>query len=136
MGMTDYLERKIANHVLKNTPYTPPETVHVALFTADPTDTGDLTNEVATAGGTLYARQAVAFTALTTETTGQASNSAQIEFPEAGAAWGTVTHIGIMDSDVEGSGNMLFHGELTTARAVDAGTQLIFKAAQLTVTLA
>lgn len=135
-NMTDYLERKLLNHCLCNSAYTPPSTVYIALFTADPTDTGDLTNEVTTAGGTLYARQAVAFTALTTETTGQTANTAQIEFPEAGAAWGTVTHLGIMDSDVEGSGNMLFHGALTTARVVDAGTQLIFKAAQLTVTLA
>lgn len=135
-NMTDYLERKLINHVLCNTAYTPPATVYIALFTADPTDTGSLANEVPTAGGTLYARQAVAFTALTTETTGQTSNSAQVEFPEAGAAWGTVTHIGLMDGDTEGAGNMLFHGALTTARAVDAGTQLIFKVGQLTVTLA
>jgi hypothetical protein len=135
-NMTDYLERKLINHVLCNSAYTPPATVYIALFTADPTDTGNLANEVSTAGDTLYARQPVAFKALTTETTGQTSNSAQVEFPEAGASWGTVTHIGLMDSDVAGAGNMLFHGALEKARQADVGTQLIFKVGQLTVMLA
>jgi len=39
-GKSDYLENKVLDHVLRNTSYTPPATVYLGLFTANPTDAG------------------------------------------------------------------------------------------------
>jgi hypothetical protein len=57
--MSNYLENALINATLRNTSYTPPTTVYVALFTSDPTDAGSGT-EVSTAG-TSYARQSATF---------------------------------------------------------------------------
>jgi hypothetical protein len=38
--MTDYLEKKLLDHTLGKAAYTMPTTVYLALFTADPGDTG------------------------------------------------------------------------------------------------
>ena len=37
---TDYLEDKIIGHMFRGAPYTAPTTLHVALFTAAPGETG------------------------------------------------------------------------------------------------
>lgn len=59
--MTNYLENALFNHVLRDTPYTSPSTLYVALHTADPTEVG-ATGEVS---GSSYARQAITFVAPT-----------------------------------------------------------------------
>jgi hypothetical protein len=83
--------------------------VYVALFTADPTDAGTLTNEVSTSG-TAYARTAIVFAAAANRAIVQ---NGAVTFPQATAAWGTVSHWGIMDGETEGAGNMLAFGSFT-----------------------
>jgi hypothetical protein len=122
--MSDYLENKLLDHVLKNTAYTPPEKVYLALFTSDPTDAGTGT-EVA---GGAYARQEIAFGAANT---GTSSTTADIAFPIATANWGTVTHVGIYDATT--AGNLLLHGALNTARTINVDNQLVFLTGELTV---
>lgn len=131
-NMTDYLEKKLLDHTLNVASYTFP-TLHLALFTADPTETGVLTNEVANAGA--YARQALnaKFTAAGSETS---ANTAEIAFPQASASWGTVTHIGIIDSATHGAGNMIYHGILDASRLVDTGTTFKIPIGDLSLTLA
>ena len=80
-----YLAQALLNHVFRNTAYTQPTTVYVALYTAAPTDAGGGTEVT---GGS-YARQSAAFSA---PSGNQISNSAQVTFPEATANWGTVGH--------------------------------------------
>lgn len=122
--MSDFLENKLLNHVLKNTPYTSPVKVYLALFTSDPTDAGTGT-EVA---GGAYARQEIAFGAANL---GTSSTTADIAFPIATANWGTVTHVGIYDADT--TGNLLLHGALNTARTINIDNQLVFLTGELTV---
>ena len=50
--MSNYLENALVNAVLRNTSYTSPATVYLALYTSDPTD-ADAGTEVS---GTSYAR--------------------------------------------------------------------------------
>ena len=38
--LSNYLENKLLDHILKNVSYTSPTTVYVGLFTSDPTDAG------------------------------------------------------------------------------------------------
>lgn len=123
--MSNYLENKLVNHVLRNTAYTPATTVYVALYTSDPTDA----NTGAEVSGGAYARQSVAFNA---SSGGVTSNSATVTFPVATASWGTVTHLGLMDALT--GGNLLLHGALNTARTINTDNQLVFLAGKITVT--
>jgi len=110
---TDYLEDAVINHVLRNTSYTSPTTVYLALLTADPTDAGTQTNEVS--GGS-YARVAVAFDA--PSPSGETQNTSLLAFPTASAGWGTVSHWAVADALT--SGNYLYHGAFDTAKPVSS----------------
>lgn len=123
-AFTDYLENKLLDHVLRNTAYTSPTTVYVALFTAAPGEAGGGT-EVSGGG---YARQAVTFSA---PSAGSTSNSADITFPTATADWGTITHFAIFDAST--GGNMLYYGQLTSSVTVNSGQQLTIPAGNLTI---
>jgi hypothetical protein len=126
MSMSDYLENALLNAVLRNTPYTSPSQVYVALFTSDPTDAG--TGTEVSGGG--YARQPVTFNA---PSNGQVTNAADILFPVATASWGTVTHVGIYDAAT--GGNLLFSGALTTSKTISANDQLKIAAGSLSISL-
>lgn len=137
-AISDYLEDKLLDHVLRNTAYTPPTTVYVALFTADPTDAYVVANEVdTTVDDTAYARQSVAFDAISG---GVTQNTASVTFPAvvygSGAAPYTATHVGIMDGGTAGAGNLLFHGAIPGSGATrSVGETLTFSAGQLSATL-
>ena len=125
--MSNYLENAVINAVLRNTTYTSPATVYVGLFTSDPTDAGSGTE---VSGGS-YARTAVTFGS---PSNGVTTNSAAVEFPQATADWGTVTHIGLHDAS--SSGNLLFHTVLDTSKAIATGDIFKIASGNLSVTLA
>ena len=129
---SDYLETRLLDHALGTTTFTKPTTVYVALFTADPTDTGAFTNEVATSGSTAYARQTVTWAAAAS---GSASSNATITFPTATANWGTITHLAIVDNATRGSGNVLFYGPVTTSKVIETGDTFQITSGNLTVSL-
>ena len=125
--MSNYLENALINGTLRATSYTAPTTVYVALYTSDPTD-ADTGTEVS--GGS-YARQSVTFAA---PSNGVSTNSADITFPTATAAQGTVTHIGIRDALT--SGNLLYHTPLDASKTIDLGDIFKITTGNLSVTLA
>ena len=125
--MSNYLENALINGTLRATSYTAPTTVYVALYTTDPTD-ADVGTEVT--GGS-YARQSVTFGA---PSNGVSTNSADITFPTATAAQGTVTHIGIRDALT--SGNLLYHTPLDASKTIDLGDIFKITTGNLSVTLA
>lgn len=112
---TAYLEKKLLNMVLLGEVYTPPATVYLALFTADPGREGSLTNEITDPA---YVRQPVSFTAAADDPTSgsYSQNAYDIEFPQATVNWGTVTHAGIMDAAT--GGNMLYKVALDIAKEI------------------
>ena len=123
---SNYLENALINATLRNTSYTSPSVVYVGLYTSDPTDANTGTE---VSGGS-YARVAVTFGA---PSNGASTNSAAVEFPQATANWGTVTHIGILDALT--GGNLLYHTALDSSKTIETGD--IFKIAigSLSVTL-
>jgi hypothetical protein len=125
--MSNYLENALVNAVLRNTSYTSPTTVYLALYTDDPTD-ADAGTEVS---GSAYARQAITFGA---PSNGVSTNSAAIEFPQATGSWGTVTHVGIRDAST--AGNLLFHTALDASKAIATGDVFRVASGSLSVTLA
>jgi hypothetical protein len=124
MSASDYLEQKLLNHVLRNTAFTQPSALYMALHTADPGDTGTA-NEVT--GGS-YARQTIAFGSVATINT-PATNSGAVNFTSMPAV--TVTHFSIQDAST--SGNPLFIGPLTTPQTLTAGQTLTFAAGSVSV---
>ena len=126
-AMSNYLENALINAVLRNTSYTSPTTVYAALFTSDPTDAGSGTE---VSGGS-YARKAIAFGA---PSNGVSTNSGSVEFDQATGNWGTITHFALFDAAT--SGNMLFHGALTTSKTIETGDVFKFATSSVSVTLA
>lgn len=124
---SNYLENALINATLRNTAYTSPTTVYLALYTTDPTD-ADTGTEVS---GAAYARQSITFGA---PTDGVSTNSAAIEFPQAGGSWGTVAYIGIRDAST--AGNLLYHSPLTASKTIATGDVFRVAAGSLSVTLA
>lgn len=125
--MSNYLENALINATLRNTGYTSPTTVYLALYTSDPTD-ADTGTEVT---GNGYARQSITFGS---PSNGVSTNTAAIEFPQATGSWGTVAYIGIRDAST--AGNLLYHTALDASKTIATGD--VFKVAigSLSVTLA
>ena len=123
---SNYLENKILDHVLKNTAYTQPSSLYVALFNntsgnaASNLEAGTLTDEVSSSG-TAYSRKTVTFAA---SSGGTAATSAAVTFNVATASWGIITHVAVMDSAT--SGNVLFWGSVTTTKQIDTAHSLYF----------
>ena len=125
--MSNYLENALINATLRNTSYTSPATVYVALYTTDPTD-ADTGTEIA---GNGYARQSVTFGA---PANGASTNSTAVEFPQATGSWGTVAYIGLRDAST--GGNLLYHSPLDASKTIATGDVFRISAGNLSVTLA
>lgn len=135
---SNYLEDKVLDHVLRNTAYTQPSGLYLALFNntsgnaATNLEAGTLTDEVTTSGSA-YTRKAVTFAAASS---GTAASSATVTFDAATASWGSITHIAIMDGSTVGSDNVLFWGAVTTPKTIDTGDTFQVTSGNLTVSLA
>jgi len=131
MNISDYLAVKLLNHVFRNTAYTKPSAVYLALYTSNPTaaDTGQ---EVA---GGAYSRQQIAnFSPPAPEAGKQTIKIAEdIVFPIASANWGTVTHVGIRDAAT--GGNLLYFGALNAPRSILSGDRPRYLTDSLVLTL-
>ena len=125
--MSNYLENALINATLRNTSYTSPATVYVALYTTDPTD-ADTGTEVS---GNGYARQSVTFGA---PSNGVSTNSGAVEFPQATGSWGTVAYIGLRDAS--SGGNLLYHTVLDASKTISTGDVFRISVGNLSVTLA
>jgi hypothetical protein len=125
--MSNYLENVLINGTLRGSTYTAPTTTYLALYTNDPTD-ADTGTEIT--GGS-YVRQAITFSS---PSNGATSNSSAIEFPQATADWGTITHVGIRDAVT--SGNLLYHTPLDTSKTISNGDIFKITSTNLSVTLA
>jgi len=127
-AISNYLENALINATLRNTTFTSPTTVYAALFTTDPTDAGSGTE----CTGSGYARKAITFAAPSNGVT--TNSAAACEFDQATGSWGTITHFGIFDALT--SGNLLYHGALTTSKTIASGDVFKFATSSVTVTLA
>ena len=122
-AMTNYLANAIRDHVLRNTAYTSPTTVYVALFTTATTEAGGGTEVT---GGS-YARQSITFAAGAIN--GQADQSGSITYTNMPAA--TVVAAALYDA--VSAGNMLFHGRLPRQRVVASGASFTLNSGDLQV---
>lgn len=116
MNISNWLSASLLNATLRNTAFSSPATVYLALYTSDPTpaDTG---SEVSGGG---YKRVAITFAAPSIENGMQTvKNAVDIEFPIASTDWGLITHIGLR-TDATG-GNLLWSKALDNPRTIQVG---------------
>lgn len=126
---SDYMENAIINQ-MRNVAGVQ-VAVYVALFTADTgleADDGWADTEVDGAG---YSRQ---LAGLSAADAGASANAAAITFGPAEEAWGTVTHLALMDAATEG--HVLMWSPLDVAKPVGDGDTLKFLAGELDVAVA
>lgn len=139
--MSNYLENKLVDWLLRGQSFTPPTTLYVALCTSAPTDasTGSTITEVS--GGN-YGRQSFASNttnwyttngdngAASSGTSGTTGNATTIAWNSV--TWGaTVTHIAICDAS--SGGNMLFYAALDASKTVSSGDSISFATNSLTI---
>lgn len=127
-SLSDYIENKILDHLLRNTAYTQLSHLYVGLSTVDPTDDG---SGLAEPSGNGYSRVEV-------DDWDDASgrhiqNSGLISFPEATGDWGTITHFAVFDALT--GGNMIAYGTLSTFKDVDDGGSVYFEAGRINITV-
>jgi hypothetical protein len=136
---SDYLEEKIIQTTLRGQAMPVPSGVHVALFTADPTDANVTANECKTADWPAYARQDAAqaadiATGWSAPSNGVSTNAKIVTFPaNNGASAITVTHVGLYDA--ASGGNLLYHSTLVAPKTLQPGDVLSFGVGAMTVTV-
>lgn len=128
-SLTDHLENKLVDHLLRGTALSEssPASVYVGLLTAACSDSSAGTE---VSGGS-YARVAVSrgtaawkgthgtTTGASSGTSGTVSNAAAVTFPAPTANWGVVTHFAIYDAST--TGNQWICQALTTSKTINSG---------------
>jgi len=127
-NISDYLANALLNHIFGKGTYTPPTNIYVELSTTAPTDAG--TNVTPPSGGG-YARKQTAPSDWNMAAGRIIDNANAIEFAEASASWGTLSHFALFDA--ASGGNFLGWGALATPKAVDSGDTARFAAGDLNV---
>jgi hypothetical protein len=128
-ALSDYAEKLLLDWMMTTGSATRPTAWYVALYTAAPSDSGGGT-EVSGSG---YSRKSATFAAASTPG-GTTSNTNAVTFTAAGGSWGTVSHIGIFDAST--SGNLLWHGTMTTSKTIADGDTLEFAIGNIDLTIA
>ncbi len=123
---TTYFLNCVAGNVFKTkeNPALPTE-YYIGLSSTAPNVNGSGVTEPAAAAG--YAR--VKLSDLSAPTNGVVSNTADINFAESTASWGTVSHFVIFDA--QNDGNLLTYGALSTARSIEPATVMTIKGGYL-----
>ena len=126
-SMTDYLENKIVDWLIRGQTFTPPANLFISLHTAACSDSstgtevsgGSYARVAVTSGTTNWANTQNSGTGVSSGTNGTTQNLTAITFPAPTASWGTVTHFGVFDAST--AGNMLVCQVLTTSKTVNNG---------------
>lgn len=121
MNTTHFLNRVAGNLFRTETSPAIPTEYYIGLSTTEPTMSGTNVSEPSTSAG--YGR--VLLENLSTPTNGVVTNTANINFEESTASWGTVTHFVIYDAEIDG--NLLMYGALSTPRVVEAATVMTIR---------
>jgi hypothetical protein len=127
-AMTDYLENKLLDWLIRGQTMTQLTNVYVSLHTGACSDSSVGTEvtggsyarvTVAAAMAQWAGTQSAGSTTASSGTSGTTSNNAAITFPSPTANWGVVTHFGLFDAST--SGNMLLCTALTTSKTINNG---------------
>ena len=124
-ALSDISEKLLLDFLMTAETVTRPTAWYIALYTSAPSDSGGGT-EVSGGG---YVRKTVAWDAAASPG-GTTQNTSAVEWTASGGSFGTITHIGIHSAS-SGSGNLLWHGAMTSPKTVNDGDTLEFAAGNI-----
>lgn len=119
--ISNYMANAILDHIFKNTVYTPATHLYVCLCDESPDDSSDGTS-ISEPDAADYAR--ILHDTWNISSGGKSTNDGSIEFTEAVASWGTISHTALTDALT--AGNMLLYATLDTESPIVVGAQAIF----------
>ena len=121
MNTTHFLDRVAGNLFRTQTSPAIPTEYYIGLSTTEPTRGGaNVTEPLVSAG---YSR--VLLDSLSAPSEGVVTNSANINFEESTASWGTIAYFVIYDAEIDG--NLIMYGPLSTPRVVESGTVMTIR---------
>lgn len=127
-AMSNYLENKVVDWLVRGQTFTPPTTLYFALATTAGSDSacgtevsgGSYARVAVTASLANFAgTQSAGSTAASSGTGGTTSNNAAITFPAPTANWGSVVEYCVFDAST--SGNLLYRSALGTSKTINNG---------------
>lgn len=130
-AFSNYFEDQITGWIAGTTFAAAPTATFVQLYSQDPTDAGSAT-------GALYSRVSIASgTGSWTRGVGgngTITNASAFTITSSATATASATHVAVWDAST--AGNLLFFGQLTTAKTIASGDEVKFNASALTLTVA
>lgn len=106
-----------------------PTNYYIGLSTTTPNASGGNITEPGSGKG--YAR--VQLTSLSTPSNGVIKNTADVNWAESTASWGTITHYVVFDALT--GGNALCYGSLSAPRSIEASTIMSIRANGITISV-
>ena len=131
MSLSNATEADILDVLLRglDPSYRAGATQYLAMFTADPSETGSIADEADYTG---YARVALTKSSAWTGTASPFTNAALIQFGACTAGTNALTHFAVVDT-ASGAVNMMISGALSATLNVSAGIQPQFAIGVLSI---
>ena len=131
MSLSNTTEADILDVLLRglDPSYRAGATQYLAMFTADPSETGSIADEADYTG---YARVALTKSSAWTGTASPFTNAALIQFGACTAGTNALTHFAVVDT-ASGAVNMMISGALSATLNVSAGIQPQFASGVLSI---
>jgi len=131
MSLSNSTEADILDALLRglDPSYRAGATQYLAMFTADPSETGSIADEADYTG---YARVALTKSSAWTGTSSPFTNAALIQFGACTAGTNALTHFAVVDT-ASGAVNMMISGALSATLNVSAGIQPQFAIGALSI---
>ena len=131
MSLSNSTEADILDALLRglDPSYRAGATQYLAMFTADPSETGSIADEADYTG---YARVALTKSSAWTGTASPFTNAALIQFGACTAGTNALTHFAVVDT-ASGAVNMMISGALSATLNVSAGIQPQFAIGVLSI---
>ena len=128
--MSNSAENKVLKALLQGTDidFRASANLYLALFTADPTETGSFANEATYTG---YARVTMAKASAWTDGGSTFTNSGLLQFPQCTAGNNTITHFAVCT--LSSAGEVVVSGALNASLNISSGIQPQFSAGSLSV---
>ena len=130
MSMSNSAENKVLKALLQGTDidFRASANLYLALFTADPTESGSFTNEATYTG---YARVAMAKASAWTDGGSTFTNAGLLQFPQCTGGNNTITHFAVCT--LASGGEVVVSGALNASLNISSGIQPQFSSASLSV---
>ena len=130
MSMSNTAENKVLKALLQGTDidFRASSNLYLALFTADPTETGSFANE---ANYTGYARVTMAKASAWTDGGSTFTNSGLLQFPQCTAGSNVITHFALCT--LSSAGEVVISGALNASLNISSGIQCQFSSGSLSI---